>query len=495
VRRAGNDASHAMAGDHRTALAALKITWQLGLWFHRTFGNPSFKSDPFIPPQAPPDESADLRAELTRLSQALEQGLAAHRETAHRLQAAEASLREARDEQTFWEQMASEAEAAKVASEPRLAAQQAETAAQPTEAVTAFVAAANTAAEALQLDEAETRQLIDQQLRQAGWTAYSTTLVYSHGARPEPHKNLAIAEWPMQSGPADYVLFVGLTPIAVVEAKLQNIDVSAALQQAKRYSRGFMPSLETVLHAENWGADGAYRIPFACSSNGRPFLRQLTTKSGLWFGDLRRPDNLGHALDGWSTLEGLTALLKRDEAHAHEQLRHEPFVYGFSLRPYQQAAIQAAEAAIADGQRDMLLAMATGTGKTKTCIAARTRRPCRSILRSPLPASSGGREKKWKSTTRAATNSTFSPLPTRSSSTSRTSTARSSPNLSTASSVRSWHRSSTPHRGRRRSSSASTTPTPTWWCTCSNRLSHSMMAASTTMPSSRSPTPPTSRCT
>lgn len=30
---------------------------------------------------------------------------------------------------------------------------------------------------------------------------------------------------------------------------------------------------------------------------------------------------------------------------------------------------EAAEAAIANGQRDMLLAMATGTGKTKTCIA------------------------------------------------------------------------------------------------------------------------------
>ena len=157
--------------------------------------------------------------------------------------------------------------------------------------------------------------------------------------------------------------------MAVVEAKRQNIDVSAALQQAKRYSRGFMPSPETVLHADNWGTDGAYRIPFAFSSNGRPFLRQLATKSGIWFCDLRRAENLGHALDGWYTPEGLTALLKRDEDRAHEQLRHEPFDYGFSLRPYQQAAIQAAEAAIAGGQRDMLLAMATGTGKTKTCIA------------------------------------------------------------------------------------------------------------------------------
>src|SRR5215510_8424118 len=210
VRRAGNAASHAIAGDHRTALATLKITWQLGLWFHRTFKNPSFKSGPFIPPQSPPDESAELRAELTRLRQALEQDRAAHQETAQRLEAAEARLREAKDEQTFWEQMASEAEEAKTALEQRLAAQQAETAAQPRETVTAFVTAANTAAAAVHLDEGETRKLIDQQLRLAGWTADSATLVYAQGDRPEKNHNLAIAEWPTHSGPADYVLFVGL---------------------------------------------------------------------------------------------------------------------------------------------------------------------------------------------------------------------------------------------------------------------------------------------
>ncbi len=49
VRRTGNAANHAIAGDHRAAPVALKISWQLGLWFHRTFRNPQFKSGPFIP--------------------------------------------------------------------------------------------------------------------------------------------------------------------------------------------------------------------------------------------------------------------------------------------------------------------------------------------------------------------------------------------------------------------------------------------------------------
>ena len=241
IRRAGNAASHAMVGDHRTALAALKLTWQIGVWFHRTFKNPAFKSGPFVPPQAPRDEPDDLRAELARLAKALTEYRAVHREAAQRLESMEAKLREAQDEQSFWEQMAVEAEGAKAALEKRLATQQALAITQSKESIAAFVTAANAAATALHLDETETRKLIDHQLRQAGWEADSATLRYSAGARPEKGRNLAIAEWPTASGPADYVLFVGFTPMAAVEAKRNNTDVSGALQQAKRYSRGFTP--------------------------------------------------------------------------------------------------------------------------------------------------------------------------------------------------------------------------------------------------------------
>ena len=369
VRRAGNAASHAISGDHRTALAALKITWQLGVWFHRTFKDAGFKSGPFIPPQAPASESDDLRTELDRLNKELSTYRAAHHEVAEQLESVDAKLREARDEQAFWEQLAEEAEIAKSALAAQLAALQLQSATQPKTKVAALVSAANTAAASVHLDENETRKLIDGQLRQAGWTVDSAVLRYSRGTRPAKGKNLAIAEWPTESGPADYVLFTGLTPIAVIEAKRKNVDVSGALQQAKRYSRTYTPTSETVLPDSNWGDNAAYRVPFAFSSNGRPYLRQLSTRSGIWFCDLRRAENLGHALDGWYTPEGLTALLKRDEARAHEQLASEPFNYGFPLRHYQIEAIQAVEAGITNGQRDMLLAMATGTGKTKTCIA------------------------------------------------------------------------------------------------------------------------------
>lgn len=67
VRRVGNAASHAIAGDHGTALSLLKISRQLGLWFHRTFADPSFKSGPFIPPSARCAAVGESRPRLGRM--------------------------------------------------------------------------------------------------------------------------------------------------------------------------------------------------------------------------------------------------------------------------------------------------------------------------------------------------------------------------------------------------------------------------------------------
>lgn len=324
VRRASHDAADAKMSDPSAAIVAMRLTQQLGLWFHRTFADPAF-----VPT---PDAVATGAVPTTD------------------------SL----------ESLAADIERGQPAVNARLAAQQARGLATPKADLAALLSAASTAAAHVDLDEFDTRKLIDQQLRLAGWTVDTATLTYSRGARPKKGRNLAIAEWPTENGPADYILFVGLTPVAAVEAKRKNKDVSGCLQQAKRYSRGFV--IDSTLTSPG-GPWLQHKLPFVFSTNGRPYLRQLETRSGIWFCDVRLPDRLGHALDGWYTPEGLTALLKRDEVRAHQQLSQEPFAYGFTLRPYQQTAIQAVESAIAKGQRAILLAMATGTGKTKTCIA------------------------------------------------------------------------------------------------------------------------------
>jgi type I restriction enzyme, R subunit len=64
------------------------------------------------------------------------------------------------------------------------------------------------AAAKIDLDESATRALIDQQLRDGGWEADTKEMRYASGLRPAKGCNLAVAEWPTESGPADYALFV-----------------------------------------------------------------------------------------------------------------------------------------------------------------------------------------------------------------------------------------------------------------------------------------------
>jgi type I restriction enzyme R subunit len=87
---------------------------------------------------------------------------------------------------------------------------------------------------------------------------------------------MAIAEWPTESGPADYALFVGLTCVGVAEAKRKRKNVSAAIGRAGCYSSGF--------HFSTGEAAGGpwdrFRVPFLFATNGRPFLKQMEIKSG-----------------------------------------------------------------------------------------------------------------------------------------------------------------------------------------------------------------------
>jgi superfamily II DNA or RNA helicase/restriction endonuclease S subunit len=62
-------------------------------------------------------------------------------------------------------------------------------------------------------------------------------------------------------------------------------------------------------------------------------------------------------------------MLGQDAPVADAALAAMPLAFGFDLRPYQERAIRAVETALAEGRREALVAMATGTGKTRLCIA------------------------------------------------------------------------------------------------------------------------------
>ncbi|HXF25652.1 MAG TPA: type I restriction-modification system endonuclease [Bryobacteraceae bacterium] len=252
-----------------------------------------------------------------------------------------------------------------------LQALQAVAAQAPAQTMAAIVAKADAAAAEINIDEASTRTLIDTQLRARGWEVDTQEMRYATGTRPAKGRNMAIAEWPTKSGPADYALFVGTKCIGVVEAKRRNKNVSAHVDQAQRYARGFRFEGGAEPIGEPWPDIGNERffVPFVFSTNGRPYLKQVETESGIWFRDARKPSNHRRALSDWPTPDGLKGMLEIDAEAAQADLKARPFDFGFPLRPYQKHAIEVVEAGLAEERRNMLLAMATGTGKTKLAIA------------------------------------------------------------------------------------------------------------------------------
>lgn len=232
------------------------------------------------------------------------------------------------------------------------------------------------AASQRQKSEAETRYMIDTQLRKVGWEADTENLRYGKGIRPQKGKNLAIAEWPTLSaagnkGRADYALFAGEKLVAVIEVKAEHKDIPSVIDyQCKEYAQNIRPEDEKYV-ITTWGK---YKAPFVFATNGRPYLAQLETKSGIWFLDLRESANMPKALRGWISPDGMLKLLESgDIEKADKALQTLPYDFlrdkdGLNLRQYQLNAIQAAENAVINGQKNILLAMATGTGKTRTVL-------------------------------------------------------------------------------------------------------------------------------
>ncbi|NMT18311.1 DEAD/DEAH box helicase family protein, partial [Vibrio parahaemolyticus] len=91
--------------------------------------------------------------------------------------------------------------------------------------------------------------------------------------------------------------------------------------------------------------------------------------SGIWCRDVRHATNMAKALPEWHRPEELIAKLESDNQLNNRWFSDNADMSDLGLRYYQEEAVQAVEKAIVSGQQDILLAMATGTGKTRTAIA------------------------------------------------------------------------------------------------------------------------------
>lgn len=109
------------------------------------------------------------------------------------------------------------------------------------------------------MNEAETRKLIDEQLKKVDWDADSINLRQSKGTRPQRGRNIAIAEWQTANGFADYALFVGEKLVGLIEAKANHINISAVLDyQCKDYAKNIRRADEKYLI----GTWNVFRVPF-----------------------------------------------------------------------------------------------------------------------------------------------------------------------------------------------------------------------------------------
>lgn len=198
--------------------------------------------------------------------------------------------------------------------------------------------------------EAKTRKnRIDEKLKSSllNWTIIPNDKVSDYSAL-SAH---AVEEYPTETGPADYALFVEGKLLGIIEAKKIAVGAENVLEQAKRYARG-VPN--TV------GEWREYKVPFLYSTNGELIFHL----------DVRKKENTSHQLIDFHSPQALLDKFNRDTEKAEKWFSERPVKEITRLRPYQIGAIEAIENGICNGKKTMLIAMATGTGKTFTLVSS-----------------------------------------------------------------------------------------------------------------------------
>lgn len=188
------------------------------------------------------------------------------------------------------------------------------------------------------------KKRIDKQLKAIGWFI----IPYVEGMDLSGLTNHAIEEYQTINGPADYALVVNGKLLGVIEAKRLEVGPANVLEQAKRYSKGTNNTI---------GKWNEYHVPFLYSSNGEL----------IYYLDVRDERNLSRQIFSFHTPEAMETMFMTTRENAFQWLKNKP-IDSPGLRPYQKDAIQAFENNLGEGKRLMLLAMATGTGKTFTAV-------------------------------------------------------------------------------------------------------------------------------
>ena len=187
------------------------------------------------------------------------------------------------------------------------------------------------------------KEIIDNRLKQAGWNINDRTQVIEEFFITKENNIVNEPPTPYGTEFSDYVLLgKDGKALAVVEAKKSSVDARIGEEQAKQYAMNIQKQFNCEL-------------PFCMYTNG----------NDIYFWDINNyaPRKI-FAFPTRSDLERMAFIRKNQKPLADELINT-----NIAGRPYQIQAIRAVFEAMEERKRKFLLIMATGTGKTRTCIA------------------------------------------------------------------------------------------------------------------------------
>lgn len=190
--------------------------------------------------------------------------------------------------------------------------------------------------------EQQSRQLIDRQLEQAGWIVQDFRQIHI-SAGP----GVAVREFPLTTGFADYMLYADGKAVGIVEAKPKGHTLTGVETQSKKYLTGLSAGLPS------------YRLPlpFAYESNG----------DGTQFTNTLEVDARSRPVFTFHRPEELVRLVKLDH-QVRTLLQRMPPLDTTRLWKVQTESIQNLEKSLAENRPRALIQMATGSGKTFTAV-------------------------------------------------------------------------------------------------------------------------------
>ena len=194
--------------------------------------------------------------------------------------------------------------------------------------------------------EAQARQHIDHKLTQAGWVLQDMKqLNLSAGV------GVAVREYPTDTGPADYVLFVNRNAVGVIEAKKDTAgeNLTATESQTARYATAHL----------KWRKD---HTPLR-------FLFEATGQI-IRFTDGADPAPRSREVFHFFKPETLAAWLAQPQTLRRRLVEHMPALPERNLRNCQVSAVTGLEKSLALNKLRALVHMATGAGKTFTAITS-----------------------------------------------------------------------------------------------------------------------------